>query len=457
MLLMPKSQLKLIAVLCMFSALVSTPARTQENSVVEEFQSIGVIISTIDTVYFYECAAVVISSKHVITTDCPSYRSPKGSGSPELGQHREKLYFRPFPIAGAVPPVEIEIEPEPVEIGKGYAIFVLKQPYHLPSRPYGARFREPEPAEEVFVLAMNRVQTRLSEGCQVLGSFETSPKVFSYECSQNPINWDEPHVVLAKSDSTILGIDQDGFASRQVVLEGTNPSSTAVLLESIQSQSPVLNSSRPPVKGYPQPFRPLSLKSIDEALYDSTCFNMKTGGNFLSKTLREMVASEEAQAIGAAICTYYSGAPAACVKTAQEGANLVNSLTKHSGSDSWGIIRARPNYEICRAFFVENDWSVTSATTFNTTITRSGADNGLSFYVSMPTGKNRRDWIDVKLIVEQVPVGKVSEAGCWPTGSNPWICKGSGCSALMEGAKVALPETIGSPPVQIPKCIEHGK
>ncbi len=223
------------------------------------------------------------------------------------------------------------------------------------------------------------------------------------------------------------------------------------------SGPPPLITQGPPPGGYPPPIlpplrtppRPQHVAS-DERIYEATCFNIRTSGGFLSKTIRELVGSQEAQAVGIAICTYFSGQAVACQRTVNMGAGIVNKLNRHAGSDYSGIIRARPGYEICRAFWDTADWSVTSDTTFNTVITRTPQDNGLGYYVSMKVGGKSGNWIDTKVILEQVPGGKVGQYNCWATDSHPWLCKGGSCSQELPGARVSLPSGPGHK-----LCINH--
>ena len=118
------------------------------------------------------------------------------------------------------------------------------------------------------------------------------------------------------------------------------------------------------------------------------------------------------------------------------------------GSDNYGLISVAAGYEICRAAFVSNDWSVTGRTTFNTVVLRDANANGLGYYVSLPNRFKQKG-------LDRCSVGSRSGArrnGC-PTrllgdGINPWICKGGNCSSLMDGAKIGLDEPFK-------KCIDH--
>lgn len=190
--------------------------------------------------------------------------------------------------------------------------------------------------------------------------------------------------------------------------------------------------------------------SPSDKVYDASCFNIRTEGGFLSKTAREFIASEEAQLLGSAICTYYSGQPTACRRTAKMGADITNHLLRQAGSDYWGQIKPRPGYEVCRFAWDATDWSVTSDTTFNAQLVVDGnMTHVMSYYVSMRVGGRRGNWIDTKVILEQVPIGTRHLHACWqPT--QAWLCKGENCSLEIPGARVAL----NSPPSQ--QCVRHG-
>jgi hypothetical protein len=215
----------------------------------------------------------------------------------------------------------------------------------------------------------------------------------------------------------------------------------------------------PPILPYqaaPPPILPYRAASVvnSEKVYDATCFNIKTGGNFFSKTIRELVASREAQLIGSAICTYYTGEAGACKKSAEMGADIANKLSRHSGSDSWGVIQLRPGYEVCRAFWDVSDWSVSSEATFNATIGPEPGTNitSVNYYVSMKVGDGKRRWVDTKVILEQVPIGTRERHGCWANQTLAWSCKGSSCAAEAPGARVRL---AGQPGNNL--CINHGR
>ena len=204
-----------------------------------------------------------------------------------------------------------------------------------------------------------------------------------------------------------------------------------------------------PPRMLPIPGSPQARPATVEKIYDATCFNIRNNGSFASKTVKELVASEEAQLIGTAICTYYSGQPTACRKTAKMGADIANRLNKHSGSDYYGQIFPRPGYEVCRAFWDEGDWSVTSDVTFYTQLGR----GSLNWVVSMKVGDARGHFVDTKVILEQVPIGMAEAAGCWSPATVPWSCKGATCTTETPGARVNLSQRLTRPSL----CIDHGK
>jgi hypothetical protein len=187
------------------------------------------------------------------------------------------------------------------------------------------------------------------------------------------------------------------------------------------------------------------------ARFDSICFNIRTNGGFIQKTGKEFMTSEQAKLIGKAICSYYSGQPGACNTYVDWGSWLIkNDLRKkEGGGDYKGVITASDGYEVCRAAFVSNDWSVTSRTTFNTVMVNDAGRNALGWYVSLPTGSNKGDWIDVRIAIEEVPKGTTQQNGCWQPNMNPWVCKGDACSTLHPQAKIGIPLTDEE------KCIKH--
>lgn len=177
----------------------------------------------------------------------------------------------------------------------------------------------------------------------------------------------------------------------------------------------------------------------DERLTEANCFDIHNNDNFVSKTAKELMGSQEAQALGVAICTFYSGDAGTCLKGISAGAGIVNQLTAHDGSDYHGIFRAEVGYEICRAHFVSNDWSATGDATFNAGILRTSRDNGLGWYGSLKVGDGQNHWFTTKVIIEQVPAGQVQRYSCPASGTLEWLCKGGDCSHLEAGAKVGLP------------------
>jgi hypothetical protein len=206
----------------------------------------------------------------------------------------------------------------------------------------------------------------------------------------------------------------------------------------------------PPLPQHGQPGPPQQPRTARvEKVYDATCFNIRNRGNFLSKTVRELVASEEAQLIGTAICMYYTGEYTACRRSAQMGADITNHLNRHAGSDYYGQIFPRPGYEVCRASWDAGDWSVTGDVTFYTQLGR----GSLNYAVSMKVGDDRGHWVDTKVILEQVPIGTADSSNCWPPATVPWSCKGTTCTTEMPGARINLSSRVR----QSNLCINHGR
>ncbi|MDF2994640.1 MAG: hypothetical protein K0R27_277 [Xanthobacteraceae bacterium] len=187
-------------------------------------------------------------------------------------------------------------------------------------------------------------------------------------------------------------------------------------------------------------------------VYDASCFNIRTNGGFLSKTIKELVVSQEAQLLGAAICTYYAGDWQTCRQTTKYGADVGNALIRHQGSDYWGMIKPRPGYDVCRIAWDEKDWSVTSDATFTARIAFDANLRAyvLHYYVSMKTGDRRGHFVDTKVILEQVPIGTRRMHGCWPHMYVGWSCKGTNCSQVAPKARASIGNYNGAP-----LCISH--
>ena len=158
---------------------------------------------------------------------------------------------------------------------------------------------------------------------------------------------------------------------------------------------------------------------------------------------------KEAQDTGTAICTRLLSTSELC-RNDSVVAQTTNELVLRQGEgDYYGVIRAEPGSHICRAFFVANDWAQSGDTTFTTTIIRDVWNNGLGWYVSIPRGTDGADFVDLRVIIEQVPAGSREGVECWPTGSHPWQCRGADCE-MMPGAKFSIPEPFK-------KCIDYSE
>jgi hypothetical protein len=102
-----------------------------------------------------------------------------------------------------------------------------------------------------------------------------------------------------------------------------------------------------------------------ETRYQSVCFELHKSGSFFSKTIKEGLGSNEGKFVLKAICTYLTGNKPACSSSVDAAGEVYNRLTKHRGSDFYGMIAASPGYQVCRAFFVTSDWSATTDTDAN--------------------------------------------------------------------------------------------
>jgi hypothetical protein len=169
-------------------------------------------------------------------------------------------------------------------------------------------------------------------------------------------------------------------------------------------------------------------------------FHVTEGGGFIAKTLKEM-GSPEFQGIATAACAAFGGVDCSSAADAirkaapvfgQAGGNvyITGNVTKHDGEEWRGIFRAPLGYEICDARLDYGRMSITSPSTFNTSIVRTPDENGLGFYAVVPKNRPSRQWIDAYFVIKYLPAGTVGQHNCAPTGSNPWLCKGQNCNPL---------------------------
>ncbi|CAN7281894.1 hypothetical protein [Neorhizobium tomejilense] len=183
---------------------------------------------------------------------------------------------------------------------------------------------------------------------------------------------------------------------------------------------------------------------VDRAVSEKVCVNRTAAGSFLTKSLQELVESKEAKSIGIAICTYYSGQPVACKRTADEAARVSNEITRNEGSDTNGFFHAPAGYELCKAHLVMGDMSVTSETSYSGTIVREADRSGLDYYISMPVGTGERHWINARYQLEFVIKGRAWQHNCWPHKTVAWSCKGpTNCPVLHSQAKLNGPVKEG--------------
>jgi hypothetical protein len=130
-----------------------------------------------------------------------------------------------------------------------------------------------------------------------------------------------------------------------------------------------------------------------------------------------------------------------CSKEATVGRQAIKAMTAEDdvrGEEHHGIFRAPEGYEICKAKVDLNKLSMTENVTFNTQIVRRPDNNGLGYFAYVPkhTFTSSSEWIEATIYLEFVPSGQTAQFGCWPTQTNPWLCKGGNCSKILPGAKV---------------------
>jgi len=171
----------------------------------------------------------------------------------------------------------------------------------------------------------------------------------------------------------------------------------------------------------------------DKPLAATYRFEIVESGSFFEKTVKEMGTKEAAAMITAACAAFGVD----CSQEAAAGTEALKTVINSdsvAGEEHHGIIRAPVGYEICKA---KVDWghaSIDGESTFNTAIVRTPNDNGLGYYAVVPKHRKEGHSVKATLYLEFVPGGTTSQYGCWPTGLNPWICKGQSCSQFYPEA-----------------------
>jgi hypothetical protein len=147
-----------------------------------------------------------------------------------------------------------------------------------------------------------------------------------------------------------------------------------------------------------------------ETRYQSVCFELHKSGSFFSKTIKEGLGSNEGKFVLKAICTYLTGNKPACSSSVDAAGEVYNRLTKHRGSDFYGMIAASPGYQVCRAFFVTSDWSATTDTDANMLI-HSSRDK-LTWYAAIGGGGSKGRWVRYQLVFEETPKSSPLPSNC---------------------------------------------
>lgn len=145
----------------------------------------------------------------------------------------------------------------------------------------------------------------------------------------------------------------------------------------------------------------LTASSNAEPKYQSICFELHHDGNFLSKAIHEVLGTEESKAILQGVCGAFTAEAERCVDSIESaGAGQLN-FTKKGDSDYYGAIKASPRHQICRAFFVTNDWSSTSDTDANMQIATDR--RSLTWYAAVVSNPSSGKWVRYQLVFEEVP------------------------------------------------------
>jgi hypothetical protein len=161
-----------------------------------------------------------------------------------------------------------------------------------------------------------------------------------------------------------------------------------------------------------------------------------TSGKDFSQQVTNLLTTNELKFALIASCAAYGVDCSAQAQALQTGAKLLSQITQSSGDESSGIIRVPMEYEVCYATMDMANASMTGNTHFNTTIMRSGNDNGLGYtaYAQTEGGFGPpRNWVDARLYLTLVPTGLRAALSCPPLPSRAWDCEGQNCEFLHAG------------------------
>jgi len=161
-----------------------------------------------------------------------------------------------------------------------------------------------------------------------------------------------------------------------------------------------------------------------------------TRGRDLGQQLAKGLSSDELKYAAVAVCAAYGVDCSNQAQAVQTGAKVYSQITEPRGDESNGIIRVPPQYDVCYAVLDYGKASITSNTVFNTTIMRSGNDNGLGYTVYAKTHGGvapPREWVNARIYLMLVPNGTRGQYSCPPLPSRAWNCKGRSCEYLVGG------------------------
>jgi hypothetical protein len=170
-------------------------------------------------------------------------------------------------------------------------------------------------------------------------------------------------------------------------------------------------------------------------------FEAWEGGGFISRTWKELAAPEATaliQSACAALGANCSSEAAALAKTARETTQLIERgnyrgtarIYSYVGEEYSGMFESPSpgGFTICKAVIDITNGSITSGATFNGTIQRRDAIDGLGFYAVVPKNRPSGQWVRFNLIVQYVPSGTLEQYKCWPDRTVVFQCTGHNCT-----------------------------
>lgn len=163
-----------------------------------------------------------------------------------------------------------------------------------------------------------------------------------------------------------------------------------------------------------------------------------TRGRTIGQQITNTLSTNEFRYALTAVCAAYGADCSSQASSIQRGAKRLHAeITVPKGDESNGIIRVPMDVEVCRAAIDMGNASITGRTHFNTTIMRSGADNGLGFTVYAQTRGgvgSPREWVNARLWLQLVPAGQRNRYNCPPLPSRAWDCAGRNCRFYQAGS-----------------------